>query len=99
MGVGGPGPPILTPIPLLALMTAACLFLVHGGARPLQPRQRAGQLLMTNTPPLVSTHPFGITSTHLSPPPVTMALPDRAGAVMVANNSLTSYGGTAWPGW
>ena len=33
MGVGGPGPPILTPIPRLALMSAACLFLILGDAR------------------------------------------------------------------
>ena len=52
LGVGGPGPPILTPIPRLALMSAACLFSSFGVARLLQAlaESRSHSLVRTTTP-------------------------------------------------
>ena len=83
-----------------ALMSAACLFPILGRARaaPGRSEEQVSALDDNHAAPRVDAS-LGMTPTHLSPPPVPMALPDRAGAMMVANNSLTSSGGTAWPGW
>ena len=98
---GGASPSKPDPNPPVGLDVRRCLFPILGCARvgPGLSEDQASLLDGNHAAPRVDAVLSEAAPTHLSPPPVPMALPDRAGAMMVANNSLTSSGGTAWPGW